>query len=202
MEQELKDIMEYDEAHYFGIPTEIELGGVITELTESSNPTESEKQYIHQKSKTVKVTGFSNEFPITLDMVKGDKVFEFMYDIFFRRKTGTDALVDHYIINLWQPTDEEGKKFVARKITQTCEIEECNGAAGEQKQITGSLKGGEFVYGEFDIATKTFTEKDDVKPYVPVALSMNARQSPVIQVPKQDADAGKTLETKTSKSSK
>ena len=49
---ELKDVMEYDEAHYFGINNKIVLGGVITEMTESSNPTESEKQYIHQKSKT------------------------------------------------------------------------------------------------------------------------------------------------------
>ena len=75
--EELTDIMEYDEAHYFGINNEIVLGGVITEMTESSNPTESEKQYIHQKSKTKKITGFSNEFPITMDMVKGDKVFDY-----------------------------------------------------------------------------------------------------------------------------
>ena len=56
-EGDLQDIMVSDEAHYFGdsTGTTITLGGVITELTESSNPEESEKQYIHQKSKTVKV---------------------------------------------------------------------------------------------------------------------------------------------------
>ena len=135
----LRDIMEYDEAHYFGINAEIVLGGVITELTESSNPTESEKQYIHQKSKVVKTTGFSNEFPITMDMVKGDKVFDYMY-------------------NLWEPVAEQENTYKARKITQTCSITECNGAAGEQKQITGSLKGGDFVYGTFNTKTKEFTE--------------------------------------------
>ena len=134
----LRDIMEYDEAHYFGINAEIVLGGVITELTESSNPTESEKQYIHQKSKVVKTTGFSNEFPITMDMVKGDKVFD--------------------IVNLWEPVAEQENTYKARKITQTCSITECNGAAGEQKQITGSLKGGDFVYGTFNTKTKEFTE--------------------------------------------
>ena len=74
----MKDIMAYDEAHYFDIGTEespdIVLGGVITQLDESSNPTESEKQYIQQKTKTTNVTGFSDEFPITMDMVKGDEV--------------------------------------------------------------------------------------------------------------------------------
>ena len=37
------DVMTYDEAHYFDIGT-IELGGVITQLDENSNPTEQEKQ--------------------------------------------------------------------------------------------------------------------------------------------------------------
>jgi len=154
----LKDVMEYDEAHYFGISNEIVLGGVITEMTESSNPTESEKQYIHQKSKTKKVTGFSNEFPITMDMVKGDKVFDYMYNLFYERKTGSDLNTDHYIVNLWQPVADQESTYKARKITQTCKITECNGSAGEQKQITGSLEGGEFVYGTFNVSTKTFTE--------------------------------------------
>lgn len=154
----LKDIMEYDEAHYFGIDDEIVLGGVITEMTESSNPTESEKQYIHQKSKTTKVTGFSNEFPITMDMVKGDAVFEYMYNLFYERKVGNELDIPHYIVNLWEPVAEQENTYKARKIIQTCLITECNGAAGEQKQITGSLKGGDFVYGTFNTSTKTFTE--------------------------------------------
>ena len=134
-------------------------GGVITEMTESSNPTESEKQYIHQKSKTVKTTGFSNEFPITMDMVKGDEVFEYMYELFYRRKVGNDLNIPHYIVNLWEPVSGQENTYKARKIIQTCSITECNGAAGEQKQITGSLKGGDFVYGTFNTETKSFTEE-------------------------------------------
>lgn len=156
----MQDIMVYDEAHYFDVGTngtpDIELGGVITEMTESSNPTESEKQYIHQKSKITKTTGYSNEFPITMDMVKGDKVFENFYQKFYLRKTGNDLNIDHYIVNLWE-NETEANTYKARKITQTVSITECNGAAGEQKQITGSLKGGDFVYGTFNTSTKTFT---------------------------------------------
>ena len=155
----MKDIMAYDQAHYFGVvngsATTITLGGVITELTESSNPTESEKQYIHEKSKRTNVTGFANEFPITMDMVQGDDVFEDFYGIFYERKTGTDAKRDHYIVDLWESSGTNTYK--ARKITQTVSITECNGAPGEQKQITGSLKGGDFVYGTFNTSTKTFT---------------------------------------------
>ena len=125
-------------------------------MTESSNPTETEKQYIHQKSKITKTTGYSNEFPITMDMVKGDKVFENFYEKFYQRKTGNDLNIDHYIVNLWE-NETEANTYKARKITQTVSITECNGAAGEQKQITGSLKGGDFVYGTFNTSTKTFT---------------------------------------------
>ena len=156
----MQDIMVYDAPHYFDVGTsetpDIELGGVITEMTESSNPTETEKQYIHQKSKITKTTGYSNEFPITMDMVKGDKVFENFYEKFYQRKTGNDLNIDHYIVNLWE-NGTEANTYKARKITQTVSITECNGAAGEQKQITGSLKGGDFVYGTFNTSTKTFT---------------------------------------------
>jgi hypothetical protein len=156
----MEDIMVYDEAHYFGDKTgeNITLGGVITEMTESSNPTESEKQYIHQKSKSTSVTGFSNEFPITMDMVKGDAVLEDFYNIFYERATGSDAKRDHYIVNLWEPVDNQENTYKCRKINQTVEITEANGGAGEQKQITGSLKGGDFVYGTFNTSTKKFTE--------------------------------------------
>lgn len=156
---ELTDVMAYDVAHYFGINDEIVLGGVITEMTENSNPTESEKQYIHQKSKNTKITGFGNEFPITMDMVKGDKVFEHMYNLFYRRKTGADLDIPHYIVDLWKPVKDQENTFEARKIVQSCNISECNGPAGEQKQITGSLKGGDFVYGTFNTTTKTFIEE-------------------------------------------
>lgn len=161
----LTDVMEYDEAHYFGVvdssvtpaTTTITLGGVITSLTESSNPKETTKQYIHEKASRTNVTGFDNEFPITMDMVAGDEVFEDFYGIFYNRSTGADAKRDHYIVNLWQPT-ETANVYKARKITQTVSITEANGEAGEQKQITGSLKGGNFVYGTFNTSTKAFTE--------------------------------------------
>ena len=161
----MRDIMVYDEAHYFGVPTVSGntttvtnfLGGVITSLTESANPTESEKQYIHQKSAVTSVTGFNNEFPITMDMVQGDEVFDDFYGLFYNRATGTDLKRDHYIVNLWEPVSGSENTYKARKINQTVEITEANGDAGAQKQITGSLKGGDFGYGTFNTSTKTFT---------------------------------------------
>ena len=156
----MTDIMAYDEAHYFDIGTsetpDIVLGGVITQLDENSNPTESEKQYIADKSKTVKVTGYSNEFPITSDLVKGDEVCEYLYEIFRDRKTGASALVPHYIVELWNEVTTGVYK--ARKIIQSAIITGKVANPGEQITFTGSFKGGEFVDGTFNVSTKTFTE--------------------------------------------
>lgn len=155
------DIMTYDEAHYFDIGTEavpnVVLGGVITQLDENSNPTESEKQYIGDKSKTTKVTGFANEFPITSDLVKGDDVCEKFYEIFTERLTGTDAQVKHYIVELWNEISTGVYK--AREITESVIITGKTANPGEQITFTGSLKGaGDFKYGTFNTATKAFTE--------------------------------------------
>ncbi len=154
----LKDIMSYDEAHYFGIGNKIVLGGVITDMSENANPTEKEKQYIHEKSKRTTVTGYNNEFPITMDMVKGDEVYDDFYNLFYERKVGNDLSRDHYIVNLWEPIVDKENEYKCRKITQTVQITEATNVAGEQKTMSGSLKGGDFVYGSFNINTKTFAE--------------------------------------------
>ena len=157
----MKDVMTYDEAHYFDIGTaqtpNVVLGGVITQLDENSNPTESEKQYIHQKTKTTKVTGFGDEFPITSDLVKDDEVSEYFYGIFRDRKTGTDAQVIHYIVELWNPT-ETANVYKARKQVQTVSISGKVANPGEQITFNGSLKGvSDFVDGTFNTSSKTFT---------------------------------------------
>jgi hypothetical protein len=156
----MTDIMAYDEAHYFDIGTsvpDVVLGGVITQLDENSNPTESEKQYIGDKSKTTKVTGYANEFPITSDLVKGDEVCEHFYTIFRDRLTGTSAQVIHYIVELWNEVSTGVYK--ARKITESVIITGKVANPGEQITFTGSLKGiGDFADGTFNVSTKTFTE--------------------------------------------
>ncbi|MFA5410219.1 MAG: hypothetical protein WC343_15700 [Bacilli bacterium] len=154
------DIMTYDEAHYFDIGTtetpDVVLGGVITQLDENSNPTESEKQYIQNTSKTVKVTGFSNEFPITSDLVKGDEVCEYFYGLFRDRKTGSDLMLNHYIVELWNEVSTGVYK--ARKLVQSVNITGKTANPGEQITFTGSLKGGEVVDGTFNTSTLAFTE--------------------------------------------
>ena len=91
------EVMSYDEAYYLDVEetkasdatADIQLMNVgVTKMEESSNPTEKSTQYIGDKSKTNKVTGYDNQFAIESDLIKNNKVVEYLYKIFRDRKTG------------------------------------------------------------------------------------------------------------------
>ena len=164
-----RDVMSYDEARYLDVQTDksdvaeeqIELMNVgVTSIEESSNPTEKSVQYVGDKSMTNKVTGYDNQFAIESNLIKNNKVIEYLFDIFRKRKTGRDAQQNYYIVELWNPVEDspENTKYKARKIMTTAVIETKTDTAGENITFSGSLKGvGDFIYGKFDTSTKTFT---------------------------------------------
>jgi len=157
------EVMTYDEAYYIDLGTSetpnIQLMNVgITQLNESSNPIEKSTQYIGDKAVSNKVTGYDNQFPITSDLIKNNAVVEALYDVFRQRKTGADAKFDFYIVELWNETKTTGT-YQARKIEVSAVIESKEANPGETITFSGNLKGiGDFKYGTFATATKTFTE--------------------------------------------
>lgn len=157
------EVMTYDEAYYIDLGTSetpnIQLMNVgITQLNESSNPIEKSTQYIGDKAVSNKVTGYDNQFPITSDLIKNNAVIEALYDVFRQRKTGADAKFDFYIVELWNETTTSGT-YQARKIEVSAVIESKEANPGETITFSGNLKGiGDFKYGTFATATKTFTE--------------------------------------------
>lgn len=157
------EVMTYDEAYYIDLGTSetpnIQLMNVgITQLNESSNPIEKSTQYIGDKAVSNKVTGYDNQFPITSDLIKNNAVVEALYDVFRQRKTGADAKFDFYIVELWNETTTAGT-YQARKIEVSAVIESKEANPGETITFSGNLKGiGDFKYGTFVTATKTFTE--------------------------------------------
>lgn len=161
MEQE---IMAYDEARYIDCAgygastTDIQLLNVgFSKFDENSNPTEKSTQYVGDKSKTNKVTGYDNQFDVDFDRIKNDKVNDYCYGIFVNRKVGTDAETYLYLVDLADSTAENTYK--ARKIRVSVIIGTATNNPGESKVCSGSLKGvGDFTYGTFNVSTKAFTE--------------------------------------------
>ena len=161
MEQE---IMAYDEARYIDVAgygasvSDIQLLNIgFSKFDENSNPTEKSTQYVGDKSKTNKVTGYDNQFDVEFDRIKNDKVNDYCYDVFVNRKVGNDAQTYLYLVDLSNETTTN--TYSARKIRVTTVIESCTNNPGESKVASGSLKGvGDFVYGTFNTSTKSFTE--------------------------------------------
>lgn len=163
-----EDVMAYDEARYLDVePTkaddateDIQLMNVgVTKFDESSNPTEKSKQYVGDKSKTNVVTGYDNQFSIESDLIKNEKVIQYLYSIFRDRKTGKYAQQNLYIVELWNPVKEQENTYKARKLLTTAVISSKTSTPGETITFSGDLKGiGDFVDGTFNTSTKKFTE--------------------------------------------
>lgn len=163
-ENEQVEIMSYDEARYMGVgkldSTDIQLMNVgVSKMDESSNPTEKSVQYVGDKSKSTKVTGYDNQFGLEMDLIKNEKVIEDLHDIFYYRKTGVNAQRYVYIVDLWKPIKGKNGVYRARKIKASAVMSSKTPAPGETITLGGDLKGiGDFVYGEFDTSNKKFTE--------------------------------------------
>lgn len=163
-----QDVMSYDEARYLDVePTkadsaqeDIQLMNVgITKFDENSNPSEKSKQYVGDKSKSNIVTGYDNQFSIESDLIKNEKVVEYLYSIFRDRKTGKYAQQNLYIVELWNPIASQENTYKARKLLTTAVISSKTSSPGESITFSGDLKGvGDFVDGTFNTSTKTFTE--------------------------------------------
>lgn len=164
----MEDVMAYDEARYLDVEStktdnateDIQLMNVgVTKFDESSNPTEKSKQYVGDKSKTNIVTGYDNQFSIESDLIKNEKVIQYLYSIFRDRKTGKYAQQNLYIVELWNPVTEQENTYKARKLLTTAVISSKTSTPGETITFSGDLKGvGDFIDGTFNTSTKKFTE--------------------------------------------
>lgn len=165
-----EDVMAYDEALYLDVEEtkskdaseDIQLMNIgVTKFDESSNPTEKSKQYVGEKSKTNTVTGYDNQFSIESDLIKNEKVIQYLYAIFRDRKVRKYAQQNLYIVELWNPVKEQENTYKARKLLTTAVISGKTSAPGETITFNGALKGvGDFVDGTFNTSTKTFTPNE------------------------------------------
>ena len=130
----------------------------VTKFDENSNPKEKSKQYVGDKSSTNTVTGYDSQFSIESDLIKNEKVVEYLYSIFRDRKIGKYAQQDLFIVELWNPVTGSENTYKARKFKTTAVISSKPSNPGENITFSGDLKGvGDFVDGTFNTSTKTFT---------------------------------------------
>jgi len=133
------------------------VGDGVTELSVSYNPQTNTEQYIHQDTANTELTGYQPNAPVTSQVVKGDKAFEYINDLRNRLPIGSDAHTDIILIDKFEP--DSGGAYPAAKQPVSIQIDSYGGAASDPLSIGYTINWrGNGVKGTFNPETRTFTE--------------------------------------------
>lgn len=123
------------------------------------------KVYISDKAASSTVKSYQPQFAYDTDLMKSEEAIMDLYQIGRNELTGTAAERDYLRVELFEPVADKENTFKARKFRVAVEVASCAGAGGEAIKVTGNLHGiGNFVDGEFNTATKVFTEAGKTTP--------------------------------------
>lgn len=135
------------------------MGTGFNTLDESPSAKTTEKTYISDKASRKTTTGYATVFAFDTDLVSDQDAVMKLYKIGRDQLVGADSELGYVRVELWNRVGATGSKFKARKFKVGVEVSSISGAGGENVKVTGNLNAiGDFVDGEFDTSTKTFTE--------------------------------------------
>lgn len=133
------------------------VGDGVTELTISYNPQTSTEQYIHQDTANTEITGYQPNAPVTGQVVKDDKAFEFINNIRKKLLIGSDAYTDIVMVDVFETADTDGP-YPATKQPVSIQIDSYGGAASDPLSIGYTINWrGSGTDGTFDPDSGTFT---------------------------------------------
>lgn len=131
------------------------IGEGVTEMTISFGAQTTTSQYIHQASANTTTTGYQPNAPITAEMVKDDRVLQFVNNLRRRRATGSDA--ETYIVNA-DVFEKTGNSCPAEKQKVSIQIDSYGGAASDPLGLGFTLNYmGDPTQGTFNLSSNTFT---------------------------------------------
>ena len=108
-----------------------------TTLTNSKNPKEYSRQYVDRASEDTDVVGYAPATEYSFDRHTNTPVHERIAKVHDGELTGSDALVDILVVDLF--TEDDQKRCVARKRTYAI-IPDADGDGNDALVYTGSFK--------------------------------------------------------------
>lgn len=131
------------------------MGLGFTEINGSTGVETKEKQYVHQKAKTTRVSSYNASWDFTADHIPSQTPVKQLYEVGRNQLTGDDACFDYIVVDLWDTPTQTS--YPARKFRVSAEVTEYSPDDSEM-QVKGTLhQQGDFVEGTFDISANTFT---------------------------------------------
>lgn len=122
-----------------GNTTKFERMTGFTSMTNSKNPTEYSRQYVDRESEDTDVVGYSPSVSYSFDRHTNTPVHERIAKVHDGELTGSDALVDILIVDIFAQAGTESDVFVARKRTYAI-IPDADGDGNDALIYTGSFK--------------------------------------------------------------
>lgn len=146
-----------------GTPQYELLGFGVTQLDNSPSAQTTSKRYVNQKSATQSIGSYEWTAPLEFDLIRSEKAIEFIADIGENEKTGVDAETLYVKVFLNKPVASKQNTYEARQRRVAVEVADFADNDGEI-QGSGNLLGKtDWVKGEFNTKTKTFTEASEVE---------------------------------------
>ena len=144
-----------------GTPQYELLGFGVTQLDNSPSAQTTSKRYVNQKSATQSIGSYEWTAPLEFDLIRSEKAIEFIADIGENEKTGVDAETLYVKVFLNKPVASKQNTYEARRRRVAVEVADFADNDGEI-QGSGNLLGKtDWVKGEFNTKTKTFTEASE-----------------------------------------
>lgn len=129
----------------------------MTQLDNSPSAQTTSKRYVNQKSATQSIGSYEWTAPLEFDLIRSEKAIQFIADIGENEKTGVEAETLYVKVYLNKPVNLKENTFEARQRRVAVEVAEFSDNDGEI-QGSGNLLGKtDWVKGEFNTKTKTFT---------------------------------------------
>lgn len=136
------------------------IGEGFTSLTESKNPREYSRQYVHEKTERTDVTGYASSLAYTCDTYSEDPVIQHIVKVTDNEYVGTEAQIKVCSVNKWVTIGGVSGTYEAYERTYAI-IPDAKGDGTDALVYSGTLRAvGDSVKGEFNEETKKFTASE------------------------------------------
>ncbi len=129
-----------------------------TTMTESPSAQTKERKYINEKSSRKNITSYSPSFGFEDLLMFNDPTTRKVYDIYTKRKTGSDATVTIVTVDMFEEPVKE-TYYPARKGRYAVEVSSCDD--DDDMIIKGNFNGqGDEAQGWFDPTNGKWSDTD------------------------------------------
>lgn len=140
-----------------GTPTLARINLGSTDLSVSPNPETESQHWIGEESGSTYVKSYAPTIDAEQIAYKGDPVFDFVFDIYWKRKILSDAETDYYEVLLFE--ESSSGEYEAQKQRVCISVGTVAGPATDPVSISYTINFmGDPTYGTLNPQTKTFNK--------------------------------------------